>query len=344
MGRNPKGVGHQVADEKIQGEKLWQRNARLREEFLLACNEIEQADISGDPEEIRAAKAHRERVADEFVRLNAALAPSAAAPFLLGANREDHEAAARLGLWEAFVGTDPTKANKSHVEEDGTVVAESGWDPTRGTFGTWSRRHIEGRASRSVAQAEEAYHGVSYTAFQQMPAVKAARTALIAELDHAPTYEQIAKKAGVTVNVVQVCLSGAPVSLSTPVGEDGDSTLADMLADIAHNVDPDLVTTAAEAMVVSIADDLTVTDLAAFVLRQGLMDRPALTVVKTADVLVLGRGAVNNAGKRAWKALLAKVGKPLDDDIDISTLTIEDVKERLVEAVVSEGQESLFDL
>ena len=144
---------------------------------------------------------------------------------------------------------------------------------------------------------------MSYNAWSQKPAVDRARRELLAELGKVPTYAQVAARAGVTVETVRIVSAPAPVSLSTPVGDEGGATLGDRVAALTADDYAGADAERAEAAIIAAADDLRVLDLFAVLLRQGVTGRPELSVVETADRLGVGRGLVNIGYKRAKAAI-----------------------------------------
>lgn len=290
---------NQLSGEPGQEQDFHTVNAAIRQVYVNACQHLN--DPYGDHE---AARTVRDLAAEVFVRMNARLAFNGARPFLHGDYTDDHEAAALMGLWEAFVGTDAELAGTVDVDDSGRVVAQSGWDPESGTFGTWSRAFITGRAARSVAALEPRFHGVSYTAFQKAPAVRKAWQELRDAGEKFPSDAQVAERAGVTVDVVHAVRSGAPTSLDAMVSSDSSDTLADVLLkspEILREGDADDAT----RHVIAVAGQLSVMDLLVGAARFGLHGLPAKSVVETADLLLIGRGAANNATRRLEAALSA---------------------------------------
>ena len=284
---------------------IHEHNAWLRTQFLECNAALADARRAGDEDAVAAVLARRQELGNEFVTANERLAYAAAWEFTRvasGPDRQDHEQAALLGLWEAFVGTDPAAVDAVDVDDAGTVAATSGWSPEKGTFGTYSRTFITGQTRRSVRRNEAGFAHMSYNAWSQKPAVDRARRELLAELGKVPTYAQVAARAGVTVETVRIVSAPAPVSLSTPVGDEGGATLGDRVAALTDD-DAGADAERAEAAIIAAADDLRVLDLFAVLLRQGVTGRPELSVVETADRLGVGRGLVNIGYKRAKAAI-----------------------------------------
>ena len=293
------GVEQEADDQPMSIHAM---NTMLRKQWLECTAELSAARADGDEEAIEAALARRAKLGNDFVAANQKLAYSAAREFTrvaVGPDRQDHEQSALLGLWEAFAGTDAGAVDEVTLTDEGAVASVSGWSPEKGTFGNWSRTFITGQTRRSVKKNEAGFAHMSYTAWSQKPAVDRARRELIAELGKAPSHEQVAERAGVTAETVRIVSSPAPVSLSTPLGDEGGSTLGDRVADLVADEGADGDATFAEATILKAAPHMKAMDLFTVLLRQGVTGRPELSVVETADRLGVGRGSVNIGFKRA---------------------------------------------
>jgi len=294
-------------------ENFRDRNAELRTRFLECNVRLKQAREAGDTEAEASALRDRERVGDEFVRLNVRLGMHNAKPFLIGDahNRKDHVQAALLGMWEAFVGTSPDKVDAVTVDETGSVHADAGWDPQRGTFATLAKRHIRGQVRRSVKRTELAYVGMSYNTWSDKPKVDQARAALAEALGRTPTVAEIAAKAGVTIDTVRACTTATPVSLQSLISDDGTMTLGDTieadLSGITGHEDAD----EADAFLAQAAEgDLDYHQVPGFggmsayqvgvmLMRNGLHDCPERHGHETAGLLCIGRGMIGTSERRA---------------------------------------------
>lgn len=280
-------------------------NATLRYEFLECNVRIQAARAAGDTAAEEAVRRERERIAGKFVTKNTRLAQLAANPMMIK-DRDlsaEHLQSALLGLWEAFVGTNPELADGVIVAEDGSLRPTGGWDPTRGTFATWAGNFISGQARRSVRRSEGAFTGMSYHTWGQKPKVDRARAELAAQLGRTASIAEIAAHAGVTLETVRACSKATPASLDAGVG-DGTATLGDLIADTRATGDDftDLNPEVAEAELVKRAEKIAVVDLLVLLLRAGVVTQPR-SVVQTAAKLGLGRGSVGPGQDRAMNAL-----------------------------------------
>lgn len=293
------------AEDGPTREERWDRNRELRRQFLECNLRIQQAQAAGDHEAETVARRERDRIGDEFVKANHGLAVKGARPMLIGKpeDRADHVQSALLGMWEALVGTKPDQVDDVVVDENGTLRAASGWDPSQGTFGNYSGTFIRGAARRSVRRTEVAYMGMSYNAWSDRPKIERARAELVTETGRAPSVKEIAARAGVTEETVHTVLTAAPVSLDKPVGEDGDTTLGDLVADQIAELGADDIELLRDHLV-DRAQHMGVLDMMVFLLHTGaVIGRPSRSMVQTADKLGIGRGAVQLAYKRAVAAL-----------------------------------------
>lgn len=281
-------------------------NTTLRYEFLECNLRIQQARQAGDGAAERRARADRERIAAQFVAKNTRLAQAAAAPLMIKDRdlSSEHLQAALLGLWEAFVGTDPEGVDGVLVDEAGNLHPTSGWDPAKGTFATFASTSIAGRARRSVRASEGAFTGMSYHTWGKKPKVDAARAELAAELGRTPSIAEIAARAGVTEDTVRTCSKSAPASLDALVSGDGSTTLGDLIADTEPDTSGGMYTPDdAEAELARRAENIGTVDLLVLLLRTGVAGTPQRSVVQTADRLGIGRGSVAPAMSRAEKVL-----------------------------------------
>lgn len=273
-------------------------NAQMRYEYL-ACNlRIQQAREAGDAEAERRARADREEIATAFLRKNTRLAQAAATPLMIRSESSaEHLQAALLGLWEAFVGTDPTAVDGVRVDERGRLHPVGGWDPAKGTFATWAGSHISGKVKRSVCSTEGAFTGMSYHTWGNRPKVEAARVKLTNELGHAPSVAQIAAAANVTEATVRACMTAAPSSLDALVSSDSATSLGDIV--VLESAPAGPATDKAFEAFASRAHKARGMDLMVLLLREGVLGLEPRSVVQTADRLGIGRGSIGPAQRRA---------------------------------------------
>ena len=220
------------------------RNRALRFEYLAACLDYQTALATDDQPAAESARARASAVANTFMAENARLAYKHIRPLLSTSAAEDVAAAATLGLWEAFAGTDPEGVMSVKVDEDGVPHPAQGWDPDSGTFATWCKQHVYGKARRAVAATEAPYQGISYSGFQLLPSLKKAIEAHAAA-GRSATPAQLATELGVSKSMVEsLMLAGHVSSLDAPSRE-SERTLGEVIADdaqfaVSHEEDSDV--------------------------------------------------------------------------------------------------------
>lgn len=315
--------GAGTSPEEAPAEEFREFNSALRLRFLECNVRIQAAKANHDPNAEQVARRDREAIAGLFVEKNTRLARSLASPMTRMAvdGGEEYVQAAVLGLWEAFVGSDPDAVDGVIVADDGTLHPTGGWDPAKGTFATWAKKFISGRVARSVRASEGGGTGISYNTWGQKPLVDASRRELTEELGHTPSYAQIAERAGLTEETVRVCSQDKPVSLQARLGgDDNDGTLGDLIANSAtQSTSPG--TDWGTEILTSATDGMRTVDLMVLLLRTGVTsDRPR-SVVQTADRLGIKRGQAQNALDRAKVQLATSLGQAPSDvgvPVDVS--------------------------
>jgi len=116
----------------------------------------------------------------------------------------------------------------------GLLIAARKFNYTLGNrFSTYATKWIRQGVSRSVLNHAGLIRVPVHTA-ERIRKVLSARTALIQELEREPELEEIAVKSGIPLQKVKEYLDLLPEvgSLDTPAGEDGDSTLQQLLEDL----------------------------------------------------------------------------------------------------------------
>ena len=191
---------------KVQ-DKRHARNAELQYEYLELRDELSEAANAGDRRRERQLSRRIEDNQAEFVRLNMGLAGTVSRKFTAdgGPNVEDYNQDAVVGLLEA----------------------RKKWDPAKGTFATFSRAYITGRVQQGVRQAE---FRLSKGDFAARPNILGTANLLEERLGRPPTDDEVAKGAGVTVDVVRRIRCARATSLDLVVG-DGEATLGDFQVD-----------------------------------------------------------------------------------------------------------------
>jgi len=120
----------------------------------------------------------------------------------------------------------------------GLMRAVSSYDPTRGTkFSTWAYKPIQREILKAVRDAD--FKQLNPGDFEKRPEIlRAVKELQNGNDEYIPTFEQVAVQAGATLDAVKRILN-APIieSLSAPMGEDGDTSLTDMIEDPSAGVE-----------------------------------------------------------------------------------------------------------
>jgi len=122
----------------------------------------------------------------------------------------------------------------------GLVAAMKSYDPSKGPFAQWAYHPIQRAVTRAVRDAD--HPNMNPGDFERRPDIIRARERLLKEGLN-PTAEEIAAEAGTTTGQVHRVLE-APrlVSCDLPVGDDGESTVGELVADQSDEI-PDIVAT-----------------------------------------------------------------------------------------------------
>jgi RNA polymerase primary sigma factor len=129
--------------------------------------------------------------------------------------------------------------------------------------------------------------------------------ALVQELGRSPTAEEIAAWMNVPVANVRHMrkLAQQPISLETPVGEDGDSTLGDFVADQGPRVDEDLASTALRERITEVLCTLRPREELILRLRFGLDDGTERTLEEVGRLFNVTRERVRQIEATAVRKL-----------------------------------------
>jgi DNA-directed RNA polymerase specialized sigma subunit len=277
-----------IQKSKSENPEFRDKNALIHKRWLEAKLEVEKAKKNKNVHKLNVAMNKLEMVKNEFYDVNKGLAYSMAKVFMnqgddLG---KDYLSAAGLGLWEAFLR----------------------WDPSKNvTFGTFSRQFIKGRVSRTVRQSE--YHHISQGDFNKRKDVRDALLSLSEELNRTPTYQEIALRAKVTVNLVERALQSKSASLDSPIG-DGESTLGDLVIEkFLTKGDYQFE----EEKIEMILEELSETELWIMLGRGDILGIEPQSLIEIADRIGIGREIARRVEQRAkFRIVQAKLALELD--------------------------------
>ncbi len=182
-------------------------NKRLREQYLEIEKQVQTAALKGDDEAVEKLKAELSRIGDTFMRYNMGLCGVLVKKYITNSNGDDDIESYMLACMEAM------------------WLAFTAWDPSKSSFGTWSRKALEGALWREVAftmrPQRKYYEELAYRAANNHA------EALNVLLGRAPTDEEIAQATGITVAQLRQLRRPRAISLDAPRND--EQTLLDTL-------------------------------------------------------------------------------------------------------------------
>ena len=170
------------------------------------------------------------------------------------------------------------------------------------TYATW---WIRQGVTRAIADQSRTVR-IPVHMYEALNKVRRASRELAQEYDRKPTIEEIAERVEMTVEKVTDVLKNGqePMSLETPVGEDGDNELGDLLPDREALAPPE--ETAQRLLsndISNILDELEERDREVLILRFGLKDGKEYTLEEIGTRMDLTRERIRQIERTALKTL-----------------------------------------
>lgn len=195
--------------------------------FVDVCHDINERiayrsdigiDVAVKDETVRVGRSQLEYVTELLIMFNHGLALKYARKFTSNTSREDSadmQAAANLGLMRAIAS----------------------YNPDLGLFGSWAFKPVQRDTLKAVRDVD--FSNMTHGDFERRPLIlRSLETLTTLNPDRNVTFEEVAAHAGCTLELVQRVLAAPHLdSIHTPVGDEGDTELGDLIPDSGPDID-----------------------------------------------------------------------------------------------------------